>query len=152
MTSVCEGSLHSHKSNNETPSDTVVIKNVNIDNTSEETIARTQSFKRALESFDDYDLNVSSNDYSYGMTENVPKAAWNILSDETEFSGVDPIDQNEVNILPENETGDNFYHESNQFVVDNKEYTPTDRITTQTYYPLGRYDGDEERQEIHERE
>ncbi|CAH8442593.1 unnamed protein product [Schistosoma bovis] len=150
LTSVCEGSLHSHKSNNETPSDTVVIKNVNIDNTSEETIARTQSFKRALESFDDYDLNVSSNDYSYGMTENVPKAAWNILSDETEFSGVDPINQNEVNILPENETGDNFYHESNQFVVDNKEYTPTDRITTQTYYPLGRYDGDEERQEIHE--
>ncbi|CAH8442554.1 unnamed protein product [Schistosoma bovis] len=150
LTSVCEGSLHSHKSNNETPSDTVVIKNVNIDNTSEETIARTQSFKRALESFDDYDLNVSSNDFSYGMTENVPKAAWNILSDETEFSGVDPINQNEVNILPENETGDNFYHESNQFVVDNKEYTPTDRITTQTYYPLGRYDGDEERQEIHE--
>ncbi|CAH8481052.1 unnamed protein product [Schistosoma curassoni] len=84
------------------------------------------------------------------MTENVPKAAWNILRDETEFSGVDPIDENEVNILPENETGDNFYHESNQFVVDNKEYTPTDRITTQTYYPLGRYDGDEERQEIHE--
>ncbi|CAH8474743.1 unnamed protein product [Schistosoma intercalatum] len=150
LTSVCEGSLHSHKSNNETPSDTVVIKNVNIDNTSEELIARTQSFKRALESFDDYDLNVSSNDYSYGMTENVPKAAWNILSDETEFSGVDPINQNEVNILPENETGDNFYHESNQFVVDNKEYTPTDRITTQTYYPLGRYDEDEERQEIHE--
>ncbi|CAH8475337.1 unnamed protein product [Schistosoma intercalatum] len=150
LTSVCEGSLHSHKSNNETPSDTVVIKNVNIDNTSEELIARTQSFKRALESFDDYDLNVSSNDYSYGMTENVPKAAWNILSDETEFSGVDPINQNEVNILPENETGDNFYHESNQFVVDNKEYTPTDRITTQTYHPLGRYDGDEERQEIHE--
>ncbi|CAH8482807.1 unnamed protein product [Schistosoma haematobium] len=150
LTSVCEGSLHSHKSNNETPSDTVVIKNVNIDNTSEEPIARTQSFKRALESFDNYDLNVSSNDYSYGMTENVPKAAWNILRDETEFSGVDPIDQNEVNILPENETEDNFYHESNQFVVDNKEYTPTDRITTQTYYPLGRYDGDEERQEIHE--
>ncbi|CAH8480627.1 unnamed protein product [Schistosoma curassoni] len=150
LTSVCEGSLHSHKSNNETPSDTVVIKNVNIDNTSEEPIARTQSFKRALESFDNYDLNVSSNDYSYGMTENVPKAAWNILRDETEFSGVDPIDENEVNILPENETGDNFYHESNQFVVDNKEYTPTDRITTQTYYPLGRYDGDEERQEIHE--
>ncbi|CAH8480797.1 unnamed protein product [Schistosoma margrebowiei] len=150
LTSVCEGSLHSRKSNNETPSDTVVIKNVNIDNTSEEPIARTQSFKRALESLENYDLNVSANDYSYGMTENVPKAAWNILRDETEFSGVDPIDQNEMNILPENETANNFYHESNQRVVDNEEYTPTDTITTQTYYPLGRYDGDEERQEIHE--
>ncbi|CAH8484675.1 unnamed protein product [Schistosoma rodhaini] len=150
LASICKGSLHSLKSNNETPSDTVVIKNVNTENTSEEPIARTHSFKRALENLENYDLNVSTNDYSYGITENVPKAAWNILRDEAEISGVDPFNQNEVNILPENETGNSFYHESNQFVVDNKEHTYTDTITAQTYYPLGRYDGDEERQEVHE--
>lgn len=150
LASICKGSLHSLKSNNETPSDTVVIKNVNTENTSEEPIARTHSFKRALENLENYDLNVSTNDYSNGITENVPKAAWNILRDEAEISGDDPFNQNEVNILPENETGNSFYHESNKFVVDNKEHTYTDTITAQTYYPLGRYDGDEERQEIHE--
>ncbi|CAH8461766.1 unnamed protein product [Schistosoma turkestanicum] len=141
---------YSLDTDNKTMSDTIVISNVNVETASEQSNARTQSFRRDLENFENVNLNISNNDYNYEMTESVPKAAWNILQDETESSGIDPLNQNEMNILPGNETGNNFDHESYQFNVDNKEHIPADTITTQSYYPMGLYDGDEKRQAAHE--
>ncbi|KAK4473632.1 hypothetical protein MN116_002984, partial [Schistosoma mekongi] len=150
LKTVCNYSLPLLNPNNSAKSDTVVIRDVDIENTSEESYARTQIFRRALKNAENYDFNISNDDYNYGMTEKAPKAAWSILQDESESSGVDLFDRNEVNVQSENETGNSIYQKSNQLDADNNEYLSTEAITTQTYYPLGQYDGDEKREGVHE--
>ncbi|KAH8850488.1 egf-like domain protein [Schistosoma japonicum] len=150
LKTVCNYSLPQLNSNNSARSDTVVIRDVDIENTSKELHARTQIFRRALENAENYDFNISNDDYNYEMTEKAPKAAWSILQDESESSGVDLLHRNEVNVESENETENGIYDKSNQFDADNIGYISTEAITTQTYYPLGQYDGDEKRKEVHE--
>ncbi|CAH8484779.1 unnamed protein product [Heterobilharzia americana] len=133
--------------NNQASSETILIKNFDVEKPIEESFTRTQSFKRAL---DNYYPNNSNDNYAYEISQDSPKATWSIIQEEGESSGIDHVPETEINMHTENRTDDNFYRENDHLASTDDVYVPPESITTQTYYPLGKYDGDEQRKEVNE--
>ncbi|CAH8829862.1 unnamed protein product [Trichobilharzia szidati] len=135
---------------NHTNSETILIKNFDFENNTEEMLTRTPSFRRGPRDFGGYYSNISTDEHSYEISPDSPKATWSILQEESESSGVDPVSDMEINIYTENQTESSIYNENDQYVSTNDDYMPPETITTQTYHALGKYDGDEQRREVDE--
>nr|CAH8827483.1 unnamed protein product [Trichobilharzia regenti] len=135
---------------NHTNSETILIKNFDFENNTEEMFSRTPSFRRGPRDFGGYYSNMSTDEHSYEISPDSPKATWSILQEESESSGVDPVSDMEMNFYTENQTESSIYNESDQYVSTNDDYMPPETITTQTYHALGKYDGDEQRREVDE--